>query len=143
MSYVITIKRPAGKIPLAALDFEGLIREDRSLSRTIGNQIVWFDSEEEEGFYINIDGDCLWTDGIGGDSTHHALAKLRNIAVRLDARVFGEEGEDITERSATGPIDAKQSTFGLVLYMASLPFLLLLLLVRLPWSLWKLWRALK
>lgn len=143
MSYVISIKRPPGKPPLTLRDFEELMREDASLSRNEGGQIVWFDSKTQKELCIKTENDHLWTDGIRGNHIDHALGKLRGIANRLDARVFGEEGEDITEVDATGPVSAKQTLAGLFIFIVSLPFLVLLFLIRLPWMFWKIKRKLK
>ncbi len=112
MSYVATIKRETDKPPLTPEEFVRLIEADESLSGGHQEPIVWTNPASGETFYINAETDRLWTDDLGGDSETRALEmldKLRNIAGELDARVYGDGEEDITEPS-NGPPNATGCT---------------------------------
>ena len=145
MSYVVTIERPAGKSPLRPQDFARLVKNDESLSKTNEGVLIWTHPTIRQDFYLTIESNHLWADGVTRDKTDEFVEKLREIAGRLDARVYGEEGEDITE-SELGPMGAKEKwggAVGILLVMVSMPFFLILFIVRLPWVMWRMWRAVK
>ena len=99
MSYVLTIKRAADKPLLSPQDFERLVKEDASLSGGRIEPIYWT-SPTGVKRYINIESDNLWTDDVKNDEDDQFLNKLCSIARCLDARVFGEEGEDVTDQAS-------------------------------------------
>ena len=140
MSYVLTIKRAAGKPPLTPQDIERLVKEDGSLSGGNMNPIIWTSPTGKRQRYINPDADNLWTDDVKDDDDCQFLDKLRNIARSLDARVFGEEeGEDITEEGEQTPIAPLGFKGGVLLIISLIgslllmPFLLIWFLIRLFW----------
>ncbi len=101
MSYVITIKRPVGKPLLTTADITEMVEADPSLSGGKLEPILWTDPADGQNRYLNIEPEAgqLWTDDLPKDEPglNRFLDKLRNIAGKLDAHVYGEEGEDITK----------------------------------------------
>lgn len=146
MSYVLEIRRTEDQPSLTPDDFERLVENDSSLTLTDERLIVWKQSEDLKPLNLNVESDCLWTDGIGGSAEATHLAKLREIARFLDAKVFGEEGEDLTEDFPSDPDHRRHgvsAVVGLVLFVLTIPVLALVFVVRLPWVIWKTSRALK
>lgn len=146
MSYVVEVRRPGGQPSLTPDDFERLVANDSSLTLADGRLIVWNGSENLDPLDVNVEPDRLWTDRIGGGAQATYLGKLREIARFLDAKVFGEEGEDLTEDFLVDPDHPRHgvSAFvGLVLFILTVPVLALVFVVRLPWVIWKSSRALK
>ena len=146
MSYVVEVRRPADRSSLTRDDFERLVESDSSLTLTDERLIVWNGPENLDPLNVNVESDRLWTDSIGGRAQTNYLEKLREIARFLDAKVFGEEGEDLTEEFPSDPDHPRHgvSAFvGLVLFIVTIPVLALLFVVRLPWMIWKTSRALK
>ena len=142
MSYVLTIKRAAGKPPLTSQDIERLVTEDGSLAGGGTEPIIWTSPTGKRQRYINADADHLWTDDVKGDDESQVLEfldKFRSIARRLDARVFGEEGEDISDASEqipAAPLSFRNGVLAMLLLVGSLlimPFLLFWLFIRIFW----------
>ena len=106
MSYEVTIKRAADKPPLTPQEIERLIKADTSLSGGDKEPIVWTSPTDGRKRYINVATDHLSTDDLKGDSDAQVLEildKLRSMAGILDARVFGEGDEDITDPGVDPP----------------------------------------
>ena len=146
MSYVVEVRRPGDRPSLTPDDFDRLVENDASLTLTEGRLIVWSGSESFDPLDVNVESDRLWTDSIGGGAQATKLEKLREIARFLDAKVIGEEGEDLTEDFPGDPDHPRHgvSAFvGLVFFVLTIPVLALLFIVRLPWLIWKTSRALK
>jgi hypothetical protein len=145
MSYVITIKRPAGKPSLTTQDYEWLLENDGALSKTSEGTLIWTPPHIQQEFYITLESNHIWTDNIASDESGAFVEKLREIAVQLDARVYDEEGDDITEIDRI-PMSTKEklvSTIGILVTIVSIPFIIILLLIQLPWIIWKMWIAIK
>lgn len=146
MSYVFEIRRPGDQPSLTPNDFRRLVESDSSLTLTDGRLIIWNGSDNLDPLNVNVESDRLWTDSISSSAEPVHLAKLRDIAKFLDARVFGEEGENLTEEFPSDPDHPRHglSAFvGLVLFVLTIPVLGLVFVVRLPWMIWKTSRALK
>lgn len=144
MSYVITVQRPEGKPSLSASDVERLLEKDTSLSRLEDGALVWTCPEGRHRLHINVEADHLWSDGVRGQAADAFLAKLREIAGNLEARLIGEEGEDLTAEEFPEGGGLKQSLMailGLAATVVALPFIVALLILRIPWVLWKICRT--
>jgi hypothetical protein len=143
MSYVVSVKRNAAKPLLAATDIDRLVQDDASLSLESDSTLTWKDPASGNAMTINFESGELWTDSHRDLAVESFLEKLRHIAVLLDARVIGEEGEDLTEPEAAEPLNGRKifsDVLGGVIFVISLPFLVVLLALRLPWILWKIAR---
>ncbi len=146
MSYVITIRRPPGAPPLTRRDFQQVVDSDESLSNMDGGGLVWTSPDSRREFYITQESDHLWTDGVRGEEADNFLYKLSEIAGRLDARVYGEEGEDLTDPGTSPVMGAGEKLgmiIGVLLLMLSIPFLLIIFMIRLPVYAWRIWRAVR
>ena len=97
MSYVITIEHPAGKSPLTPQDFAQFVKNDEYLSKTNDCVLMWKHPNIGQDFYITIETNHLWADGVTRDKADEFVETLRQEAGRLDARIYGEEGKDITQ----------------------------------------------
>jgi hypothetical protein len=137
MSYVITIERLLGP-PLTQEEMLQALSSDPDFALVESASWRWHGSPAGTELFINISENNLWTDGGRGWTTEDAIAKLQQLAVRLNSRVVGEEGEDLTEASvpAKGG-SAAAAGVGVLLTLLLLPFVLLFAIVRLPWFLWK------
>jgi len=143
MSYVITIRRPDGRPALSAQDFECLLAADHSLARK-DSGIIWTQGSKE--FWLNIEADHLWTDALSKRTkeAEGELEKLRSIATYLNASVFGEEGEDLsTEGEITDPSSTLSAVGRMIFLVLTLPFVILLFVVRIPQIIQKLKKKLK
>lgn len=146
MSSVVEVKRAGNKPPLTTSDFEKLMKDDVSLVPLNGRLIVWDQSRAGKPLHLNIESDRLWTDALDRDSQAIHLNKLREIAKILDARVFGEEGEDFTEEDPDDPGRSRHpiaSAVGFFVFALMVPMLAIMFVVRLPWMLWRVSRTLK
>ena len=146
MSYVVEVRRPGNRPSLTLDDFRRLVESDASLTLTDDKLIVWNGSGNLDPLNVNIESDRLWTDSIGGSAQATYLRKLRDIARFLDANVFGEEGENLTEENLSDPNYPRHGVsafIGLVLFVLTIPILALVFIARLPWVIWKTSRALK
>lgn len=146
MSYVVEVRRPGDQPSLTPDDFQRLIESDSSLTLTDGRLIIWNGPEDFDPLNVNVESDRLWTDSIGGSAQATYLKKLREIAKFLDANVFGEEGEDLSDEFPSDPDDPRHgisALVGLALFILTIPVLALFFVVRLPWMIWKTSRVLK
>ncbi len=140
MSYVVTIKLSSGQPPLTSQDFVKLVKDDGTLSGGQGGPIIWNGQSNGRLRYINMEAEQLWTDDLDDDADYQFLDKLRSIAGVLGGRLFGEEGDDITDADGqtpeSPPLGAKGglllalTLIGSVLIM---PFLFLWLILRIFW----------
>lgn len=92
--------------------------------------------------FLNSGEDNLWTDGGRGWTTPVALDKLRSLAKALDARVLGEEGEELAE-SAPATVQPTKPTgllLTLIITVALVPLIALVAIIRLPLVLWRIVR---
>lgn len=146
MSQVITIKRTAPKPPLGVEFIYAVLGKDNSLTRSTGGWLIWNGQPDQPERMINIASDHLWTDDTKNDAECVFLAKLRLIAHQLDARVFTEEGDDITDSDQSDSESQFQgqqagffgSLWALLMFIGTLvllPVFFLWLIVRLVWNL--------
>ncbi len=101
MSYVVTIRRPNGP-GLCVADVRAAIAEDASFG-----ELSCTSAESEAGPYefpwrVSAESSpvsFVFESGAISVTTpsHAALRKMQQLAVCLNARVFGEEGEDLTD----------------------------------------------
>lgn len=143
MSYVLSIRRAEHQPPFAREELERLARSHEGwvLDQDV---LSWSDGK---GRNIELFVDCreLRADRIPADVSEQALGLLQSIAKELEARVIGEEGEDLAE-DETPPRSRGATWFvllgGLAVVLAT-PFVLLLALLRMPGVLWKARKILK
>lgn len=139
MSYVLSIRRAesASAFSRAELERAAALHEGLSLQ---GDVLVWNSPRSPLTLTLNVTPRELWTDNARSASTPEATRLLADLAATLDAELIDEAGEPI---SAVPNESSSGSTLGTVLggvlAVVSLPFVVLLALVRLPWVLWKLW----
>jgi hypothetical protein len=92
MSYVVSITRPEGP-PIEPAEVAGAVAGETGFAQP-GNiaehapLLIWQSSTQ-----INLSQGSLWV----ATPSDAALRMMQTLAVRLDARVLGEEGEDLTE----------------------------------------------
>lgn len=144
MSYVVEVRRQAQEPGLTPGDIERLLEADRSLVKINDNLIEWSQPEKMKPLYINVEVDRLWTDSIGDETQEIFLNKLREMAGYLDARVYGEEGEDLTDEHLEDRIPSKNgfaAIMGFIFFALTIPFFALAFVLRLPWALWKISRT--
>ena len=143
MSYVLTIRRAEGEVPLDRHDIDRLLTDDDSLSLESDEVIVWRHADSGETFHLNLEASSLWTDNTHGLAADAFLSKLRDVATTLDARVLGEEGEDLSETEASesrSSVKILHGMLGALIFILSLPILALVIVIRVPSILWKIYR---
>jgi hypothetical protein len=119
---------------------EALAQDDEFTSLE-GDTWKWRAAPDGAELWVNVSDTKLWTDGGRGWTAERSLAKLQQIASRLDADVVGEEGELLNDVvTPAGPGTPAGFTGGAIAAILFLPFVVLLALVRLPWILWKISR---
>jgi hypothetical protein len=142
MGYVVTIRRASDKPRLTPEEIARLIKSDLALAGGDKEPIVWTSPTDRRRRSINVETDRLWTDDLKGDNDAQVLEmldKLRSMAAILDARVFGEEGEDITEPSEkipTASFSFKNGVLAILLLVGLVlisPFVAIWFLVRIFW----------
>jgi hypothetical protein len=136
VSYVITVERPSGT-PLTEGEMLEVLSNDPDFVRVESASWQWRNSPQGIELFINLSENNLWTDGGRGWTTESAIAKLQQLAARLNSRIVGEEGEDLTEVSA--PAQGRTGVAagaGVLLTLLFLPLVLLFAIIRLPWLLW-------
>ncbi len=146
MSYVIEIKRAADKPSLTGDDIERLLGADRSLVKVDERLIEWSQPQRVTPLHINVETDRLWTDSIREEIQEVFLIKLREIARYLDARVYGEEGEDLTDEldeDLGGFRNGFAAVMGFVVFAVMIPVVAITFVFRLPWALWRISRTLR
>lgn len=146
MSYVIEIKRADEKPSLTVEDIERLLGADRSLIKVDEKLIEWSQPQRVTPLHINVEADRLWTDSIREEFQEIFLTKLREIARCLDARVYGEEGEDLTdefEENLGGFRNGFAAIMGFLLFAVMIPVVAITFVIRFPWALWKISRTLR
>ena len=146
MSYVIEIKRAADKPLLTGDDIERLLGADRSLVKVDEKTIEWSQSHRVTPLHIYVEADRLWTDSIRDAMQDEFLTKLREIARYLDARLYGEEGEDLTDEfdeDLSGFRNGFAAAMGLIVFAVMIPVVAVTFVFRLPWALWKISRILR
>lgn len=144
MSIVLTVRRSSVAPPLTRSEIEQVLSSSQSFSgdEIGGWRLVGVPSANE--LFLNVDEDEAWTDGGREWCSEPALAELRALAGLLNARVFGEEGEDITEATPTDDdlptehVGKPAIVIAAILAVILAPFILLLAVLRLPWVLWRL-----
>jgi hypothetical protein len=139
MSYVVTIKRPAEAFPLTVEEVTSVLSSDAAFSQTGEASWEWRGTNPRDSLTLTFHIDAVSTEGRLPRSPEW-LQALRRTAAALNARVHGEEGEEITE-AEPGRISWLSSAGGLLLAAVMMPVMLLVLVVRLPWLVWKLLRA--
>jgi hypothetical protein len=142
MSVVVTIRR-TGPHPLTRSEIEQALEASPDFEGEKGASWRLVGTEGGAGLHLNVENDEAWTDGSGEWLADAALAKLRSLAIVLEARLLGEEGEDITSASpevSTERVGKLSATLGAVLAVVLLPLLALFALIRLPWVLWRVTR---
>jgi hypothetical protein len=99
MSYVVSLKR-LGDRPISVSEFMELSSEDSSLRKAPSEvplepgilELEWTDeSGSAPEYFVLHAGEVEVT-----NPSDRALRKMQELAVRLGARVIGEEGEDLT-----------------------------------------------
>jgi hypothetical protein len=141
MSIVVAIRR-SGQ-PFEAAELERVAAAHRDLSLTTSH-LTWIGPSKEDPITLNITPDEIWTDDprstVGG-----ALDFLRSLAKELRGEVYCE-GEPLADE---GTLETQQSatpakTFlGVLGVMLAAPFLLVWVIIRLPWVLWQIKRRTK
>lgn len=121
MSCVITIKRADDKPLLTAADVAVIVKQDPSLSGGEREPIIWINPSDGQKHYLNVELEAghIWTDDLPKDELrlNRFLDKLRSIAGKLDARVYGEGGEDITMQPPT--LSSKTGCAAVIVCMAA------------------------
>ena len=146
MSYVIEIKRAADEPSLTGDDIERLLGADRSLVKVDEKLIEWSQPQRVTPLHINVEADRLWTDSIREEIQEVFLTKLREIARYLDARVYGEEGEDLTDEFHENPGGLRNgfaAVMGFIVFAVMIPVVAITVVFRLPWALWRISRTLR
>jgi len=142
VSYVIGIQRIGGT-PLSEEEMKRALNGDGAFRQVTNASWVWTDSPEGIELYINLAKDHLWTDGSRSWTATEALRALNRVAATIDARVIGEENEDLTGVDMPRQTDPErkptrmESVFAILVL---LPLFALVGLMRLPSNLWRLVR---
>jgi hypothetical protein len=137
MSYVITIQRTDHS--LSTDEIERAVSEDAEFVAVSTGCWRWAGAPDGSELFLNFGDNNLWTDGGRGWTEPAALEKLRLLAKGLNARVIGEEGEELTENepAASPPSSATGTFLTLVIMAALVPVIALVALIRLPLVLWR------
>ena len=146
MSYVVEIKRAADEPSLTGDDIERLLGADRSLVKVDEKLIEWSLLQRVTPLHINVEADRLWTDGTREEIQSVFLTKLREIARYLDARVYGEEGEDLTDEYDEDPGGFRNgfaAVMGFIVFAVMIPVIAITVVFCLPWALWRISRTLR
>jgi hypothetical protein len=140
VSYVITIQRRDH--PLSVGEIERAMSGDPEFVAVGTGCWQWAAAPTGAELFLNSGEDNLWTDGGRGWTAPVALDKLRSLAKALDARVLGEEGEELTENApATGqPTKPTGALLTLIITVALVPLIGLVAIIRLPLVLWRIVR---
>lgn len=143
MSYVISIRRAASRPPFSREELERVAQSQPGLALEEG-AIVWSSSSGRR-VELFIGERELRADGVPGGVAEQALAVFAFVAQALNAQLVGEEGEVLagTPIELAAPAPWWQVAGGALIVVLALPFTLLLVLVRLPWLLWKIGRGVK
>lgn len=141
MSYVVTIRRPAAASPLTVEEVKSVLALDAAFSQVGEAAWQWRGTNPGDSLTLTFDTGAVSTAGRLPRSPEW-LQVLRRVAVALDARVHGEEGEELTE-TGLGRAGWLPTAGGLLLAAIMMPVMLLVLVVRVPWLLWKLLKATK
>ena len=146
MSYVVEIKRPVDQLSLTGDDIERLLGADRSLVKVDNKVIEWSQPHRVTPLHIYVENDRLWTDSVREEIQEVFLIKLREIARYLDARVYGEEGEDLTDEfdEDLGSFrNGFAAVMGFIVFAVMIPVVAMTVVFRLPWTLWRISRTLR
>ena len=144
MSYVIYIRRGKGKPPLVKGEIADRFAQDASLTQVTETSWSWADPASGAGFTLTFRQEELSTEGRLNMDGEASITKLRELAQSLDAQVYGEEGENLTEAVVASKSMGPWSVAGgIVVTVLFFPFVTLFLLVRLPWLVWKFLRTTK
>jgi hypothetical protein len=140
VSYVVTIQRSHNS--LSTSEMEQAVGADTEFV-TVGNGCWrWVGVPGGSELFLNLGDDNLWTDGGRGWIEPIAIDKLRSLAKTLDARVVGEEGEELTENAPVKgqPVSPTGTFLTLLITVALIPVIALVAIVRLPLVLWQIVR---
>jgi hypothetical protein len=139
VSYVLSIRRAESASAFSPSELERVAALHEGLALK-GDVLVWNSSRSRLNLTLNITPRELWTDGTSAASAQEVTNFLAGLAASLDAKLVGEEGELlIAEPNESSQSATLKTVLGGVVALLSLPFVVLLALVRLPWVLWKLW----
>lgn len=139
MSYVLSIRRAESPSAFSRAELERAAALHEGLSLQ-GNVLVWNSPRSSLTLTLNVTPRELWTDDARSASTPEAMRLLADLAASLDAALVDEAGEQLSvEANDSSSGSTLGTVLGGVLALVSLPFVVLLALVRLPWVLWKLW----
>jgi hypothetical protein len=99
MSYVVTIKRDP---PITGDGLRELLENDGTLSpltvqSTVIDGVRWQGSGADRELPLPLEEGAMWST----PRTDAGLTKMQELARKLGARVFGEEGEDLTDANVT------------------------------------------
>ena len=143
MSYVVSIRRADSQPPYAREELERIAHTQTGVQLERG-VLAWSNGNGEH-VELFIGKRELRADHIPSGLREQALEALQGIARELNARLVGEEGEDITFDAmlADAPAPGRNAVLGAVLAAIALPLMLVLALVRLPWVVWRIGRRLK
>lgn len=143
MSYVVSIRRTESQPPFGSEELERVAQAHESLS--VGRSVLTWSNAEGVSVELFVAPRELRADRIPSAVIDEVLGVLRAIARELDARVVGEEGEDLThgELTPSPPGSPWRVLLGGIVAVVAIPLMLLFALVRLPWVLWKARRSLK
>jgi len=145
VSVVATIRRPGAR-PLSRPEIERVLGSSPSFARDESGSWRLVSAPSGTELFLNVENDQAWTDGSTAWLEGAALGQLRALAVALDARVLGEEGEDITDAhlaAAAAPTRSAGKTAGVlaaILGIVLAPLLIVAAVLRLPWILWRITR---
>ncbi len=123
MSYVLSIRRGDDHRPIVSAEVMELLAHDPSLREAENKTIIWTSPTTGQTRYLNQASDHLWTDDVNDDRDLQFLQKLQSIARALEARLFGEEGEDLTE--SLSPSSARPGCAAVILLAVGLTALAL------------------
>jgi hypothetical protein len=137
MSYVITIQRTDHS--LIVDEIERAVGRDTEFVPVDTGCWRWTGAPSGSELFLNLGDNNLWTDGGRGWTDPAALDKLRLLAKGLDARVIGEEGEELTENEpvTSSPSSPTGTFLTLIIMVALVPVIALVALIRLPLILWR------
>ena len=116
MSYVVSIKREG--IPITLSEFESARSGIDGFATEPGN-VMWYAEPKAKAQYF------MFEDGIVSVTTpsNAALRTMQVVAKQLKARVYGEEGEDLTDVDVPTTDPSKWGCVGLLLLIAGVAYL--------------------
>lgn len=139
-----SVRRAEGQAPLSGRDLPRLLGSDVSLHPAGKTALQWKSLFTPAAMRLELSEGALVASGLSAAHRQECLAKLRHIAVRLDARVLDEAGADVTA-APPAPAPVRPSVPARIgraaLFVLVLPASIAVMVLRIPVLLWKLWRV--